>query len=112
MLGGAVSSDLGPSELPVDGLDGTFSAYLIPATGLASKRGDEEALSIMTAATAVSASFSDPPITLVGDATRALVEVTLHGAAGGEDVAQRVAGIIDEVASTDGYHVHVVRLDD
>ena len=107
-----MTGDLGLGEISVDGLDGAFSAYLVPATGLASQRGDDEALGIMTTATAVSAAFADPPVTLVGASTRALVEVTLHGAAGGEAAAQRVAGIIDEVAAVDGYHVRVVRLDD
>ena len=105
-----MTGDLGPDVAPVDELTGTFDAYLVPATGLASELGDDEALTILTSVAEVHAAFGDPPITQVGEHSRAVVEVTLRGAEGDEDLAVRVASLLDQVAAADGFHVRSVHL--
>ena len=110
-----MTGDLGPdvappAGAPLDELSGTFDAYLVPATGLASEIGDDEAVNALTHVAQVHAAFADPPITQVGEHSRAVVEVTLRGSEGDESLEVRVASLLDQVAAADGFHVGRVHL--
>lgn len=103
-----MTDDLGPGRTEPADLDAVFRPYLSAAAGRAADVGDEAVAELLRDAEDVRVAFSEPPVTSVGGAAQAAVEVTVVMPAGhlvDASTLDRLAALLTDVASADGYQV-------
>lgn len=108
-----MTDDLASGETISDDLTTIFSAYLVPAAGLAFERDEDDAVDLLGAASLEDASFAEYPVTVEDGRSLASVDLVLRvpaelEATATEEVREEIAGLINEVVEADGYRVREV----
>lgn len=109
-----MTDDLGPGEELTQDLSTIFSAYLPPAAGLASQRGEDDLAALLGGGSEIEVAFAPYPVTSDAGRSFASVDVVLRVAAGSPAVGRKqrrvLTEVLDEVIEGDGYRVRELRV--